>query len=101
MILLKVERFIQLGAGDRLFLYSDGVPEAMNSDGKPFGDVALQHAIDEVGQLRGRKSLAGLIDVLNLLGRGRLVLQGRVRELEQPPQPRPIDRLPGFDTVRV
>jgi len=35
------ERSVQLGAGDRLYLYSDGAPEAMDSDGKAFGETQL------------------------------------------------------------
>src|SRR3954464_13883589 len=35
------ERLVQLGAGDRLYLYSDGAPEAMDSDGKAFGETQL------------------------------------------------------------
>ena len=31
------ERSVRLGAGDRLYLYSDGVPEAMDPAGTPFG----------------------------------------------------------------
>ncbi|HUE74505.1 MAG TPA: SpoIIE family protein phosphatase, partial [Pirellulaceae bacterium] len=34
-----------LGAGDRLYLYSDGVPEAMNPAGKQFGNDRLLEAI--------------------------------------------------------
>lgn len=39
------ERSVRLGAGDRLYLYSDGVPEAMNPDGKQFGSARLLEAI--------------------------------------------------------
>jgi len=39
------ERSVRLGAGDRLYLYSDGVPDAMDSAGKPFGDARLLEAI--------------------------------------------------------
>jgi sigma-B regulation protein RsbU (phosphoserine phosphatase) len=39
------ERSIRLGAGDRLYLYSDGVPEAMDAAGKPFGETRLMRAI--------------------------------------------------------
>jgi phosphoserine phosphatase RsbU/P len=39
------ERSVHLGPGDRLFLYSDGVPEAMDPAGKPFGDARLLEAI--------------------------------------------------------
>jgi len=35
------ERSLLLGAGDRLYLYSDGVPEAMDPAGKPFGDARV------------------------------------------------------------
>jgi sigma-B regulation protein RsbU (phosphoserine phosphatase) len=41
------ERSILLSAGDRLYLYSDGVPEAMDADGKSFGEGQLAAAIAE------------------------------------------------------
>ena len=41
------ERSVRLAAGDRLYLYSDGVPEAMNADGKAFGEAKLLAAIGE------------------------------------------------------
>lgn len=39
------ERIVQLAPGDRLYLYSDGVPEAMNIDGEEFGVGRLLEAI--------------------------------------------------------
>lgn len=39
------ERSARLGAGDRLYLYSDGVPEAIDPAGRPFGDARLLEAI--------------------------------------------------------
>src|SRR3954468_10595715 len=39
------ERSVRLGAGDRLYLYSDGVPEAANPAGELFGDGRLLEAI--------------------------------------------------------
>ncbi len=33
--------------GDQLFLYTDGLTEAMNADGAMFGDEALAHVINE------------------------------------------------------
>jgi len=39
------ERSIRLAAGDRLYLYSDGVPEAMDADGTAFGEARLLSAI--------------------------------------------------------
>jgi len=41
------ERSVRLAAGDRLYLYSDGAPEAMNADGKVFGASQLLAAIGE------------------------------------------------------
>lgn len=39
------ERSVRLAAGDRLYLYSDGVPEAMDPVGEQFGDARLLQAI--------------------------------------------------------
>ena len=41
------ERSVRLGAGDRLYLYSDGVPEAMDPAGEAFGDARLLEAIGQ------------------------------------------------------
>lgn len=56
------ERSIHLGAGDRLYLYSDGVPEAMDPAGKPFGNARL---LATIGQWRAEPLQA---DVATLLG---------------------------------
>jgi serine phosphatase RsbU (regulator of sigma subunit) len=39
------ERSVHLAAGDRLYLYSDGLPDAMNPEGERFGDARLLEAI--------------------------------------------------------
>src|SRR5206468_8850674 len=39
------QRSVRLGAGDRLYLYSDGIPEAMDPAGRQFGDARLLEAI--------------------------------------------------------
>ncbi len=41
------ERSVRLGAGDRLYLYSDGVTEAMDRIGEQFGDDRLLEVISE------------------------------------------------------
>jgi phosphoserine phosphatase RsbU/P len=41
------ERSIRLRGGDRLYLYSDGVPEAMDTAGKQFGGARLLETIDQ------------------------------------------------------
>jgi len=46
------ERSVLLGTGDRLYLYSDGVSEAMDPAGKRFGDPRI---LDVIGQ--GRSEL--------------------------------------------
>ena len=44
-----VDQFIQLEPGDRLYLYSDGVPEAMDRDMNQFG-MQQMHEVMELGQ---------------------------------------------------
>jgi sigma-B regulation protein RsbU (phosphoserine phosphatase) len=39
------ERCVRLAAGDRLYLYSDGLPDAMNPEGQRFGDARLLEAV--------------------------------------------------------
>jgi sigma-B regulation protein RsbU (phosphoserine phosphatase) len=56
------ERSVQLGGGDRLYLYSDGAPEAMDSDGKAFGEAQL---LATIGQRRSElldDGVAGLAE---------------------------------------
>src|SRR5687768_5071584 len=42
------ENVLQLAPGDRLYLYSDGLPEAAKPGGERFGDARLLRAIDRV-----------------------------------------------------
>jgi sigma-B regulation protein RsbU (phosphoserine phosphatase) len=54
------DRSVRLSAGDRLYLYSDGVPEAMDHAGERFGDARLLEAIS-----RGRSEpLQGCVAAL-------------------------------------
>jgi phosphoserine phosphatase RsbU/P len=55
------ERSVQLSAGDRLYLYSDGLPEAMNPGGKPFGDARLLEAIGQARSDALQEDLATLL----------------------------------------
>ena len=55
------ERTVRLRAGDRLYLYSDGVPEAMDPAGKQFGDARLLEAIGQGRSEPLRKGVANLL----------------------------------------
>lgn len=59
------ERSVCLGPGDRLYLYSDGVPEAMAPAG-PFGDARLLEAI---GRGRSEPLRAGIEALLGEIAR--------------------------------
>jgi phosphoserine phosphatase RsbU/P len=58
------ERVVRLGAGDRLYLYSDGVPEAMDPVGKQFGVARLMEAI---GQTRAEPLQQSVATILGLV----------------------------------
>jgi sigma-B regulation protein RsbU (phosphoserine phosphatase) len=55
------ERSVHLGAGDRLCLYSDGIPEAMDTAGKRFGDTRLLEAIGRGRSKSLQESVASLL----------------------------------------
>jgi sigma-B regulation protein RsbU (phosphoserine phosphatase) len=60
------ERCVHLAAGDRMYLYSDGFPDAMNPGGERFGEARLLEAIE-----RGRAEplRIGLASVLGEIAR--------------------------------
>jgi sigma-B regulation protein RsbU (phosphoserine phosphatase) len=60
------ERSVHLGWGDRVYLYSDGVPEAMDPAGKLFGDARLLEAI---GQGRSEPLQEGVATLLREIAR--------------------------------
>jgi phosphoserine phosphatase RsbU/P len=55
------ERSVRLAVGDRLYLYSDGVPEAMDPDGEQFGHARLLEAIGQVRSEPLQKGVAALL----------------------------------------
>jgi len=59
-----VERSVRLAAGDRLYLYSDGVPEAMNPGGEQFGDVRLLEAISRTRSQPLQEGVASLLEAI-------------------------------------
>ncbi len=56
------ERNFHLAPGDRLYLYSDGLPDAMNSGGEHFGDVRLLEAIGRGRTKPLREGIATLLE---------------------------------------
>ena len=55
------ERCVHLAAGDRLYLYSDGLPDAMNASGERFGDARLLEAISRGRAEPLREGIATLL----------------------------------------
>ena len=55
------ERSVRLGAGDRLYLYSDGIPEAQNLAGEQVGDARLLEVIGRGRSKPLRESVAMLL----------------------------------------
>lgn len=56
------ERSVRLAAGDRLYLYSDGIPDAMDPSGERFGDARLLEVISRVRAEPLGAGIAALLD---------------------------------------
>jgi sigma-B regulation protein RsbU (phosphoserine phosphatase) len=55
------QQSLQLMPGDRIYLYSDGVPEAMDADKNPYGDEAMAACIRAARGHSLEESVAGLL----------------------------------------
>lgn len=62
------EQSVRLADGDRLYLYSDGVPDAMNPVGEPFGAARF---LQGIGQGRSEPLQAGVAALLEEIERWR------------------------------
>jgi sigma-B regulation protein RsbU (phosphoserine phosphatase) len=58
------EQSVRLGAGDRLYLYSDGVTEAMGPTGELFGEARLLAAVGRGRSGPLRDGVTALVDEL-------------------------------------
>ncbi len=66
------ERSIHLKVGDRLYLYSDGIPEAINPDVEQFGYERLMEAISQRRHSSPQESVDALLsDIVQWLGSGK------------------------------
>ena len=64
------ELIFDLAAGDRIFIYSDGVPEAMDGQLDQFGDDRMQEALRDSRMVPLSDSVSNLQDsVLKWCGR--------------------------------
>jgi phosphoserine phosphatase RsbU/P len=64
------ESRVQLKAGDRLYLYSDGLPDAMNPGGERFGDARLLDSIARTRLEPVREGIALLLEELSRWQKG-------------------------------
>jgi sigma-B regulation protein RsbU (phosphoserine phosphatase) len=58
------QRSLQLQPGDRIYLYSDGVPEAMDKDQEPYGEDKMAACIAGGRSGSIEKSVAGLLEAV-------------------------------------
>ncbi|MHC5537406.1 PP2C family protein-serine/threonine phosphatase [Singulisphaera rosea] len=56
------ERCVRLAMGDRLYLYSDGLPDVMNPDGQRFGDARVLDSLDRLRALPLARGIALLLE---------------------------------------
>jgi sigma-B regulation protein RsbU (phosphoserine phosphatase) len=59
------EHSLQLEAGDRIYLYSDGVPEAMDHDLEEFGDDRMLESLTQTSKAPVKTSVETLFDAVH------------------------------------
>lgn len=65
------EHTVQFSAGDRLILYSDGLIEALDDDGEPFGFDRFEQAIVQSGHLSAEQIKKNLLGAVKKFTRNR------------------------------
>ena len=55
------EQTLNLVPGDRLFLYTDGVTEALNSNDEEFGKTRLLEALEDGREVSLRETIRGIV----------------------------------------
>ncbi len=59
------EREIEVAPGDVLLFHTDGVTEAMDSDGQPFGQGRLRQAVEAIPDASAQHILSAVVDAVN------------------------------------
>jgi len=92
------ERSVRLAAGDRLYLYSDGLSEAMNPAGEGFGDRQMLEAISRVRSRPLREGVTTLVaEIERWCGAAGAQDDVSILAVEIPAEPRPGE--PHFEPV--
>ena len=65
-----LEGRVRLDPGDFLFIYSDGVVEALNAEGVEFADQRLQRVLEEHGGLPVRKATEAVLEAVTAFAQG-------------------------------
>lgn len=87
------ERLIRLVPGDRLYIYSDGVPEAMDSSGQQFGNERLLAAVGRMRSDPLQQSVDDLEkEIVRWLGAERPQDDLSILAVELSAVPRPAER---------
>ena len=89
------EHSVDFAAGDRLVLYSDGLIEAIDDDGEPFGFDRFEHTITHAGHLSAEEIKRTVLNSVRKFTRNRppeddqtlvvVSFDGTVAEVVQPP----------------
>jgi uncharacterized protein (TIGR02246 family) len=64
------EETVQLQAGDRLIVFSDGVTEAVNTRGEEFGAERLASCVEDLGHLSPGDQVARIMDAVQAFAAG-------------------------------
>ena len=64
------EQRIDIGPGDSLVLYTDGVTEAINPNEQEFGVNRLRNVVAEKAQANARQIIEGIVDAVNSFSEG-------------------------------
>ena len=65
------ESIIQLNHEDKIFAYTDGIPEAHDVDGNFFSDDQLKKSLGRLSFMSSKNTVKSIIDEVELFAQGR------------------------------